>query len=130
MLSLSSHVPPASIASGKRIDQTLFIKEKEFMQNQKLYVGSLPYKATEDELHQMFSQYGTVTSVKIITDKVTGQSKGFGFVEMSSADEAQKAIEGTNGTQMGGRSLIVSIARPPREEGSGGGYERQRRFRQ
>jgi cold-inducible RNA-binding protein len=98
------------------------------MQNKKLYVGSLPYKTTEDELHQMFSQYGTVTSVKIVTDRVTGQSKGFGFVEMGSDDEAQKAIEGTNGQQFGGRSLIVSVARPPapREEGGNGGFDRDR----
>jgi RNA recognition motif-containing protein len=97
-----------------------------------LYVGSLPYKTTEDELHQLFGQFGTVTSVKIVTDRVTGQSKGFGFVEMASADDAQKAIEGVNGSQFGGRSLIVSVARPPsaREEGGGGGgFERQRRFR-
>jgi RNA recognition motif-containing protein len=95
------------------------------MQNQKLYVGSLPYKTTEDEIHQLFSQFGTVTSVKIVTDRVTGQSKGFGFVEMASADDAQKAIEGVNGTQFGGRSLIVSVARPPaaREEG---GFDRDR----
>lgn len=100
------------------------------MQNQKLYVGSLPYSTKEDDLHQLFSQYGTVTSVNIIKDKVTGQSKGFGFVEMSSADEAQKAIEGTNGTQMGGRSLIVSVARPQREDGGSGGFgERRRSFR-
>jgi RNA recognition motif-containing protein len=100
-------------------------------QNQKLYVGSLPYKTTEDELHQLFSQYGTVTSVKIVTDRVTGQSKGFGFVEMANSDEAQKAIEGVNGTPFGGRELIVSVARPPqpREEGGFGGGERQRRFR-
>ncbi len=100
-------------------------------QNQKLYVGSLPYRTTEEALHQLFSQYGTVTSVKIVTDRVTGQSKGFGFVEMGSADEAQKAIEGTNGTQFEGRNLIVSIARPPqsRDEGGAGGFERQRRFR-
>ncbi len=93
------------------------------MQNQKLYVGSLPYKTTEDEIHQLFSQFGTVTSVKIVTDRVTGQSKGFGFVEMASEDDAQKAIEGVNGTQFGGRSLIVSVARPPsaREEG---GFDR------
>lgn len=100
------------------------------MQNQKLYVGSLPYKTTEDDLHQLFSQFGSVTSVKIVTDRVTGQSKGFGFVEMANADDAQKAIEGVNGSQYGGRSLIVSVARPqqPREEGGFGG-DRQRRFR-
>ena len=101
------------------------------MSNQKLYVGSLPYKTSEDELHQMFSQYGTVTSVKIVSDRVTGQSKGFGFVEMANGDEAQKAIEGLNGTTLGGRNLIVSIARPPepREGGFGGGGERRRERR-
>jgi RNA recognition motif-containing protein len=104
------------------------------MQNQKLYVGSLPYKTTEDELHQLFSQFGSVVSVKIVTDRDTGQSKGFGFVEMGNADEAQKAIEGMNGSQLGGRNLIVSIARPPQEREGAGGFrgdrgDRQRRFR-
>jgi RNA recognition motif-containing protein len=105
-------------------------------QGQKLYVGSLPYKTTEDELFQIFSQFGTVTSVKVVNDRVTGQSKGFGFVEMESADAAQKAIESVNGSELGGRTLVVSVARPPTEReprGGGrgeGGFQRQRRFRE
>jgi len=86
----------------------------------KLYVGNLPYTATEEELSSLFSQAGTVTSVAIIKDRETGRSKGFAFIEMSNSDEAQKAISILNGRDMGGRDLRVSIARP-REEGGGGG---------
>ena len=86
----------------------------------KLYVGNLPYSATEDELKSLFGQAGTVTSVAVIKDRETGRSKGFAFVEMSSADEAQKAINMLTGHMLGGRDLRVSIARP-REEGGGGG---------
>lgn len=93
--------------------------------NKKLYVGSLPYSTTEEDLRNLFSQYGDIESVRIITDKFTGQSKGFGFVEMVNPDDAQKAIEGVNGMQMGGRTLIVNNARPPQErEGSGRGERR------
>lgn len=86
--------------------------------NKKLYVGNLPYSATEDALNEAFSQCGTVVSVKIITDKFTGASKGFGFVEMSNDSEAQVAVERLNGADYGGRPLRVSEAR---EEGAGGG---------
>ena len=86
----------------------------------KLYVGNLPYTATEEELSSMFGQAGTVTSVAIIKDRETGRSKGFAFVEMGSNAEAQKAVSMLNGQNMGGRDLRVSIARP-REEGGGGG---------
>lgn len=86
----------------------------------KLYVGNLPYSATEDELNSIFSSAGAVTSVAIIKDRETGRSKGFAFIEMASADDAQKAITQLNGRDMGGRDLRVSIARP-REEGGGGG---------
>jgi len=86
----------------------------------KLYVGNLPYSATEDELSSIFSAAGTVTSVAIIKDRETGRSKGFAFIEMASAEDAQKAINDINGRDMGGRDLRVSIARP-REEGGGGG---------
>ncbi len=86
----------------------------------KLYVGNLPYTATEEELSSMFGQAGTVTSVAIIKDRETGRSKGFAFVEMGSNAEAQKAVSMLNGQSMGGRDLRVSIARP-REEGGGGG---------
>jgi len=86
----------------------------------KLYVGNLPYSATEEELSALFGQAGTVTSVAIIKDRETGRSKGFAFIEMSSSDEANKAINMLTGHMLGGRDLRVSIARP-REEG-GGGY--------
>ena len=78
----------------------------------KLYVGGLPYSATEQELSDLFAQHGEVASARIITDKFTGQSRGFGFVEMSSDSEAQAAISALNGSQMGGRTLTVNEARP------------------
>lgn len=79
----------------------------------RVYVGSLPYATTDAKLEEIFSQYGTVQSARIITDKLTGRSKGFGFVEMSSSGEAQAAIEALNGSQLDGRSLTVNEARPP-----------------
>ncbi|MBV6396951.1 MAG: hypothetical protein HFACDABA_02555 [Anaerolineales bacterium] len=87
----------------------------------KLYVGNLPYSATEEELSAIFSKAGTVTSVAIIKDRESGRSKGFAFVEMSTADEAQKAISTLNNYNMGGRDLRVSIARPREEGGRGFG---------
>ena len=89
----------------------------------KIYVGNLPFSATSDSLNEMFSKFGTVDSAKIVMDRDTGRSKGFGFVEMSSADEAAAAIEKLNGSDMGGRSLVVNEARPmePRTGGGGGG---------
>lgn len=84
----------------------------------KLYVGNLPYNTTDDDLREQFSSVGTVVSASVITDKFSGRSKGFGFVEMSADDEAQKAIEKFNGVDMGGRSITVNEARPPRERGS------------
>ena len=94
--------------------------------NKKLYVGSLPYSVTEDELRELFSEFGPVESARIITDKFTGQSKGFGFVEMANGEDAKKAVEGMNGKQVSGRTLIVNDARPeqrrePRSFGGGGG---------
>jgi len=83
----------------------------------KLYVGNLPYEIKEEELKDLFSKAGTVESVQIITDKYTGRSKGFGFVEMTSDDESDKAIEMCNDTEIGGRKVIVNEARPKREDG-------------
>src|SRR4029434_1202956 len=77
----------------------------------KLYVGGLPYSVTGDRLHEIFSEHGTVESANVISDKFTGQSRGFGFVEMSSGAEAQKAIETLNGTQLDGRTLTVNEAK-------------------
>lgn len=78
----------------------------------KLYVGGLPYSTTQDELRDTFSQAGTVTSTSIIMDKMTGRSRGFGFVEMESDADAQKAIEMWNGKDFGGRKLTVNEAKP------------------
>jgi RNA recognition motif-containing protein len=88
----------------------------------KLYVGGLPYSVTEGRLQEIFAAHGTVESAKVISDKFTGQSRGFGFVEMSSGSEAQKAMEALNGTQLDGRTLVVNEAKPmaPREGGGGG----------
>lgn len=90
----------------------------------KLYVGNLSYNVTEERLQQHFAQYGSVVSARIITDKFSGRSKGFGFVEMSSDQEAEKAISALNGTDFDGRNIVVSEARPqaPRDSHSGGGF--------
>jgi RNA recognition motif-containing protein len=87
----------------------------------KVYVGGLPYSTTDQELNDLFAQHGSVTSARIITDKFTGQSRGFGFVEMATDDEAKNAITALNGTQFGGRTLTVNEARPqePRSGGRG-----------
>jgi RNA recognition motif-containing protein len=89
----------------------------------KLYVGNLPYSVTEERLQQHFAQHGSVVSARIITDKFSGRSKGFGFVEMSTDEEARKATSALNGADFEGRSIVVSEARPqaPRPMGGGGG---------
>lgn len=93
----------------------------------KLYVGGLPYSTTEDELRDAFAGAGTVSSATIIMDRMSGRSKGFGFVEMSTDEDAQKAIDMWNGKDFGGRTLTVNEARPMEERprnggGAGGGY--------
>ena len=89
----------------------------------KLYVGNLPYSVRDGDLEQSFGQFGTVTSAKVMMERDTGRSKGFGFVEMGSDAEAQAAVNGMNGQPLGGRSLVVNEARPmePRPPRSGGG---------
>ena len=79
---------------------------------QKLFIGSLAWGATEDELRELFETVGTVESATIITDRETGRSKGFGFVEMGSEEEAKKAVEELNGKDLAGRALVVNEARP------------------
>lgn len=86
-----------------------------------IYVGNLSYNATEDELKQAFESYGRVDSARIIVDKYTDQSKGFGFVEMPDSSEAQAAISGLDGKEMGGRPLRVNEARPKSDGGGRGG---------
>ncbi len=89
--------------------------------NKKLYVGGLPYAVTEDKLQEIFSAHGSVESARVITDRFTGRSRGFGFVEMSSEEEAQTAIDSLNGSDLEGRSLTVNEARPQENRGGGGG---------
>ena len=89
----------------------------------KLYVGNLSYDTNNDALHDLFAEYGTVQSAQVVMDRDTGRSKGFGFVEMGSDQEAQAAINGLNGKEAGGRSLTVNEARPREDRGGGrGGY--------
>ncbi len=92
----------------------------------KIYVGNLPFSIAEEDLKQMFAEYGSVSSVAIIRDRDTGKSRGFGFVELESDDGAEKAINELNGREMDGRALTVNEAKPradrPRGGGGGGGY--------
>src|SRR3954468_6132500 len=100
----------------------------------KLYVGNLPYQVRDSDLEQAFGEFGTVTSAKVMMERETGRSKGFGFVEMGSDSEAQAAITGMNGQSLGGRSIVVNEARPMEQRprgfggpgggggGGGGGY--------
>lgn len=87
----------------------------------KLFVGNLDFKVTENDLQDAFAAYGTVVEANLITDRVTGRPRGFGFVTMGSPEEAQKAIDGLNGKDLGGRALNVNIAREREERPGGGG---------
>ena len=97
----------------------------------KIYVGNLPYSINDDNLRENFAAYGDVASAKVMMDRDSGRSKGFGFVEMGTSEQAQAAIEGLNGMSVGGRSIVVNISRP-KEPGSfgggggGGGYRNDR----
>lgn len=89
-----------------------------------IYVGNLPFSVTDESLEKMFAEYGAVSSAKVISDRDTGRSRGFGFVEMSSADDADKAISAIDGFETDGRTLTVNEAREraPSRDGGGGGY--------
>jgi|JI71714B2RNA_FD_contig_31_6140247_length_458_multi_4_in_0_out_0_1 RNA recognition motif-containing protein len=104
-------------------DEKFFYAPLEVFMN--IYVGNLPYNTNDADMKALFENYGTVTSTSIISDKFTGRSRGFGFVEMSDDDQARQAIEATNGADYNGRALVVNEARPreerPRREFSGGG---------
>ncbi len=89
-----------------------------------IYVGNLAYRLSEDELRSAFEAYGEVDAVRIITDRETGRSKGYGFVEMPDDSKAQEAIDGLNGSELGERTMKVSEARPRQERRGGGGYNR------
>jgi hypothetical protein len=105
------------------LHRVLSLFEESFVGN-KLYVGNLPYSFRDNDLQQAFSAHGSVTSAKVMMERDTGRSKGFGFVEMATDAEAQAAISSMNGQQIGGRGLVVNEARPmePRPPRSGGGY--------
>jgi len=99
--------------------------------NNKLFVGNLSFNVTENELNDAFAAHGTVTETNLMMDRVTNRPRGFGFVTMSTAEEAQKAIDSLNGTELAGRAITVNVARPREERsggdrrafsGSGGGY--------
>lgn len=89
--------------------------------NSKLYVGNLSFDATQRDIEETFSEYGNVHSVNLITDRETGRPRGFGFVEMGSAEEAQAAIDGLDQQLVGGRNITVNIAKPRENRGGGGG---------
>jgi len=93
-----------------------------------IYIGSLSYKATEEDLKQAFETFGQIESVKIIKDRYSGESRGFGFVEMPNKDEAQSAIEGLNGRELKGRKISVNEAHPRSEGYRGGGRRGGRRY--
>ena len=106
--------------------------------NTKLFVGNLDFSTTESQLHELFTQHGNVVSATIILDRMTGNSRGFGFVEYETADEAQRAIGSLNGAELNGRQLAVNVARArtgagggggggPRGGGGGGGFREERR---
>jgi RNA recognition motif-containing protein len=96
--------------------------------NNKLFVGNLSFKTTENELQDAFSAFGTVTEANLMMDRMTNRPRGFGFVTMSSDEEAQKAIEGLHGKDLGGRALTVNVARPREERQGGGGGGGRREF--
>jgi cold-inducible RNA-binding protein len=94
----------------------------------KLYVGNLAYSTGDQELREAFAPHGNVLSASVVSDRDSGQSRGFGFVEFNSADEAERAIEAMNGSDLGGRSLNVNVARPREGGGGGGRSDRSKRW--
>jgi RNA recognition motif-containing protein len=121
-------IPP--FRSERRPLSRATLKEKDWVQiatsrsttvGKKLYVGNLSYTVSSSDLEQLFSAHGTVQSAQVIEDRETGRSKGFGFIEMASDDEAQAAITALNGAQHGGRTLTVNEAKPRESRGPGGG---------
>jgi len=101
---------------------------KESALSKKLYVGNLPFSATEEELRSLFERHGSIASVNVITDRETGRSRGFGFVEMEEASAADDAMRALDGSDMGGRSLRVNEAQDKRGGGGGGGGYRRDRY--
>jgi RNA recognition motif-containing protein len=108
------------------VPPTIGVEPRRECMGKRLYVGSLPFETTEGELQEAFSACGTVESVKIITDRDTGRSKGFGFVEMTTDLEAQAAIQKMNGSSLGSRQIVVNEARPQEDRKKGDGFKPRR----
>jgi RNA recognition motif-containing protein len=113
------------------IDRGVFSFEGSNMDN-RLYVGNLPYSMRDDDLQEQFAAFGEVISARVMMERETGRSKGFGFVEMANGADANSAIEGMNGHNINGRPLVVNVARPredrPRNGGGGGGFRQRDRY--
>src|SRR5437667_2350018 len=105
---------------GNSLWKVLVCRTAKHRMSSKLFVGNLSFNTTENDLQDAFAAFGSVTEANLMMDRTTNRPRGFGFVTMSSAEEAQKAIDGLNGKEMKGRALTVNVARP-REERSGGG---------
>jgi hypothetical protein len=119
-----------SIVGGGAICPLRFCRNtKNNMSENKLYVGNLSFQTTDDSLAQLFSEFGTVGRASVVTDRETGRSRGFGFVEMSSDEEARSAISALHGQMVEGRNLTVNVARPREGGGGGGGRGGNRRDR-
>ena len=115
-------ISPAHIAFT-----SLWAISERLNMSSKIYVGNLPYSINDDNLRENFAAYGDVASAKVMMDRDSGRSKGFGFVEMGSSEQAEAAIQGLNGMSVGGRSIIVNISRPKEPStGGGGGYRNDR----
>ena len=113
---------------GNSVEQRVFLNEHhKSMSNNKLFVGNLSFNTTENDLQDAFAEHGNVEEVKLMTDRDTGRPRGFGFVTMSTAEEAQAAINALNGKQLDGRALTVNVAKPREERSGGSGYGSARR---
>ena len=113
---------------GNSVEQRVFLNEHhKSMSNNKLFVGNLSFNTTENDLQDAFGEHGNVAEVKLMTDRDTGRPRGFGFVTMSTAEEAQAAMNALNGRQLDGRALTVNVAKPREERSGGSGYGSARR---
>jgi len=124
--SRSTEIAPALTGPVPAEDSYIQIAHDRGIRLKNIFVGNLNFNTGEDELRQMFEQYGQVDRVSIMTDRDTGRSRGFGFVEMTNAEDGEKAIAALNGSQIGGRTLNVNEARPKAERSGGGGGGRGR----
>ena len=104
------------------------LSDSKYHMSNKLFVGNLSFNTTENSLNDAFAAFGTVTETNMMMDRETGRPRGFGFITMSSAEEAQKAIEGMNGKDMDGRALTVNVAKPREERAPGGGGGGRREY--